>query len=86
MQKPLPNRQSMRLKRFDYSKPGYYFITICTQNRQQRFGDIINRHMQLNQLGEIVTEQWNDLPKRFPIVALDQFIVMPNHKNGKPIN
>ena len=82
MQKPLPNRQSIRLKTYDYSKPGYYFITICTQNRQKRFGGIVDEYMQLNQSGKIVTEQWNDLPNRFPIVALDQFIVMPNHIHG----
>jgi len=82
MNKPLPNRQSIRLKTYDYSKSGYYFVTICTQNRQKRFGGIVDGYMQLNPLGEIVTEQWHDLPNRFPIVALDQFIVMPNHIHG----
>ena len=82
MNKPLPNRQSIRFKKYDYSKPGYYFVTICAQNREKRFGGIVDGYMQLNQLGNIVTEQWNDLPNRFPNVELDQFIVMPNHIHG----
>jgi len=48
MNNPLPNRQSIRLKNYDYSKPGYYFVTICTQNRQNRFGGIVDGHMQVN--------------------------------------
>jgi REP element-mobilizing transposase RayT len=82
MNKPLPNRQSIRLKTYDYSKPGYYFVTICTQTLKNRFGNIVDGNMQLNQLGKIITEQWNNLPNRFPNIKLDQFVVMPNHIHG----
>jgi len=82
MDKQLPSRKFIRLKNYDYSQPGFYFVTVCTENRIHRFGDIICGNMQLNQFGIIVTEQWNDLPNRFSNIQLDQFITMPNHIHG----
>jgi REP element-mobilizing transposase RayT len=82
MDKSLPNRRSIRLKKYDYSQPGYYFITICTEDRIHRFGDIVCGNMRLNKFGEIVTVQWDDLKNRFPNIQLDQFIIMPNHIHG----
>lgn len=76
------NRQSIRLKGYDYSKPGYYFITICTQNRVHRFGEISGGVMRLNDAGNIVEDCWNELAIRFPHVSLDSFVVMPNHIHG----
>lgn len=74
----LSNRKSIRLKNYDYSQDGYYFLTICTQNRECIFGDIVNREMKPNSLGNLVVKTWELLPNRFPVM-LDIFQVMPNH-------
>jgi len=75
-------RKPNRLKNFDYSSSGWYFVTICTQNRECIFGNIINNNMILNKYGEIVNRYWLKLPKHFNNVELDEFIVMPNHVHG----
>ncbi|MBF0203642.1 MAG: transposase [Desulfamplus sp.] len=82
MDKPFPNRQSIRLKKYDYSQSGFYFVTICTEDKIHRFGDITGGNMQLNEFGKIIIEQWNNLPNRFSNIKLDQFITMPNHIHG----
>jgi len=74
----IKNRQSIRLKQYDYSQSGLYFVTICAQNRKCLFGDIINGKMKLNSVGKIIDSVWKSLSKRFPIV-LDEFQIMPNH-------
>lgn len=66
-------RHSIRLKNYDYSQSGLYFTTICTQNRLCIFGD-----MELNEMGKIVANMWESLPKHHP-VELDAFQIMPNH-------
>jgi putative transposase len=76
------NRRSIRLKGYDYSKSGLYFITICCQDRVCRFGHIENGVMKLNALGMIAKEQWVILPGRFANIELDVFQVMPNHIHG----
>jgi REP element-mobilizing transposase RayT len=76
------DRRSIRLKGYDYSHAGAYFVTICTRNRECLFGDITAGTMRVNHFGKIVGEQWNDIPRRFPVVELDQFVVMPNHIHG----
>jgi REP element-mobilizing transposase RayT len=76
------SRRSIRLKGYDYSQAGAYFVTICTQNQECLFGDITDGIMRANHFGKIVGEQWNDIPQRFPVVQLDQFVVMPNHIHG----
>ncbi len=76
------HRRSTRLKDYDYSQAGAYFVTICTQNRQCLFGEIVDREMRLNHLGHIANDQWNAIPQRFPMVELDEFVVMPNHIHG----
>lgn len=72
-------RRRNRLKNFDYSSFGYYFVTICTKNRQEYFGEIKNRRMVLNTCGEIVRRQWLWLENHFPFIKLDEWIIMPNH-------
>ena len=72
-------RKSLRLSGYDYSQPGYYFVTICSFQRQCLFGDIIDYSMQLNQYGEIVREQWLQSAVIRTEIELDEFIVMPNH-------
>jgi len=76
------HRQSLRLKGYDYSKPGLYFITICTQNREYLFGDVSDGRMVLNAGGRIAQTCWLDIPNHFPHAILDEFIIMPNHVHG----
>lgn len=80
-----PQRKSIRLKEYDYSQPGAYFITLVTQGRICRFGEIENGEMILNAAGEMVQEQWLALPKRFPMIELGAFVVMSNHGHGNII-
>ena len=75
-------RKSMRLKGYDYSKPGYYFITVCTQNKKCLFGDIRNRQMVLNSAGRVVEKVWYELPEHYQHVELDAFVIMPSHFHG----
>ncbi len=75
-------RKSIRLKHFDYSQPGAYFITICTHNKECLFGRIENGEMILNPAGEIVEQCWMEIPSHFPSVQLDEFVIMPNHIHG----
>jgi len=72
-------RKQIRLKKYDYSQPGYYFVTICTQNRKNMFGEIKNGQMVLNEYGKIVDEIIQFLPKRYPQINLDIYQIMPNH-------
>lgn len=72
------HRRSIRLKGYDYTQAGAYFITICIQNHQCLFGTIVDSKMQLNDEGRMVQALWEQLPQRFPI-ELDAYVVMPNH-------
>lgn len=72
------NRHSIRLKNYDYSSNGAYFITICTKNREMLFGEIMNGKMVLNQYGRIVDWLIQSLPERFSI-DIDIYQIMPNH-------
>ena len=71
--------ESARLKEWDYSSEGWYYITICTKNREEIFGKIINDEMVLNDFGEIILEIWGSLPQHYDNIILDEFVVMPNH-------
>lgn len=75
-------RRSLRLKNYNYAQAGAYFVTLCTQNRESLFGEIINGVMRLNTIGRIVVDQWHAIPHRFADVELDEFVVMPNHIHG----
>ncbi|MDR0368428.1 MAG: transposase, partial [Bacteroidales bacterium] len=76
------HRRSLRLKGYDYSQEGLYFVTICCQNRLCRFGQIVNGKMMLNEYGKIAYNEWLNLQKRYPNVTLDVFQIMPNHIHG----
>ena len=80
--KGLPQRKSIRLKGYDYSKAGLYFITICTQNRACLFGNIVNGEMILNDAGEMIETEWLNLKNRFPNIELHEYVTMPNHFHG----
>jgi putative transposase len=76
------HRKSIRLKHYDYSQAGFYFVTIVAQHRQQVFGDIENGVLIPNTAGDMIETVWYELPDRFPHVSLDAFVVMPNHIHG----
>lgn len=82
------HRRSIRLKGYDYSKAGAYFITICCQNMRDRFGKITfdeekcQSIMELNELGKIAYEEWAKLPDRFPNIELDTYQIMPNRMHA----
>jgi len=72
----------MRLPGYDYSQPGAYFLTVCTQNRQCLFGEIENTQMRLSDAGQMVQVVWKELTLRYPGVETDAFVIMPNHVHG----
>lgn len=76
------HRRSIRLKGYDYSREGAYFITICCEDMKSRFGYIQNQEMVLNELGIIAYNEWVALAGRFPNLELDVFQIMPNHMHG----
>jgi len=76
------HRKSIRLKGYDYSRSGAYFLTICTQNRECLFGDVRDGEMVMNDAGECIRKCWLGFPNRFPILSIDEFVVMPNHMHG----
>jgi len=76
------HRQSIRLKDYDYSQEGAYYVTIDVQNRECLFGEIVNYEMNMNEAGKMIDEQWNLLSERFPAVELDVYQIMPNHFHG----
>jgi hypothetical protein len=76
------NRRSIRLKEYDYSQPGEYFLTICTNNHECIFGNIIHEKMKLSAEGKIAQRCWEEMPKHFSNVQLDEYIIMPNHIHG----
>ena len=84
-----PQRKCLRLEAYDYSQPGYYFITVCTRERKQEVlcsiepavGAIINRppRISLTPLGRIVDETIRAIPDHYPGILVDQYIIMPDH-------
>jgi REP element-mobilizing transposase RayT len=76
------HRHSIRLRGYDYSHAGAYFITICTQNRERLFGEITDGEMKMNDAGQMVQTVWDEMPNRFDGLELDRFVVMPNHIHG----
>lgn len=72
-------RRSIRLRDYDYSLSGAYFVTLCAHQRQCLFGNIQDGTMCLNLLGQTIQNCWNNIPIHFSKVELDAFVVMPNH-------
>ena len=71
-----------RLQNWNYGWNAIYFVTICTKNREYYFGNIADKKMQLSEIGKIAKKYWNEIPKHFPFVELNEFVVMPNHIHG----
>lgn len=76
------HRRSIRLKNYDYSQAGAYFVTMVTWQREFLFGEIVNGEMKLNHYGEIVQKWWNEISIHFANVETDAFVIMPNHVHG----
>jgi putative transposase len=76
------NRRSIRLKGFDYTKSGAYFVTICAYNRELRFGNISDGKMLLNDAGKMINTVWNEIPFFYPGIDIDACQIMPNHFHG----
>ena len=74
--------KSSRYNGYDYAQNGYYFVTICTDEKQHFFGKIVNGGMVLNKIGEIVANEWQKTEIIRKNVFLDEWIVMPNHMHG----
>lgn len=80
---PAPhNRRLIRLKGYDYSLAGAYFVTICTQYRACFFGDIVADQLALNDSGIMVEHWFQELIPKFPAVETDEDVIMPNHFDG----
>lgn len=76
------HRKSIRLKGYDYSSNGAYFITICVKNRECLFGEIIKNKMNLSEIGKIAHKFWQEIANHFENVQIDNFVIMPNHVHG----
>jgi REP element-mobilizing transposase RayT len=75
-------RKSMRLKNHDYGSMGYYFITMCCQNRLRWMGEVVDGKMKLNEIGMIIFEEWLSTEQKRGNVKLHEFVVMPDHFHG----
>jgi REP element-mobilizing transposase RayT len=76
------HRRSIRLKGYDYSQAGAYFVTLVTWHREMMFGEVVNGEMMLNRTGEIVQKWWNEIPIHFSNVEIGAFAIVPNHVHG----
>ncbi len=74
--------ESARLKHWNYTNAGMYFVTICTEDKIHHFSEIIDNNNVLNKLGKIAEKCWEDIPNHFPFVELDKFVIIPNHVHG----
>ncbi len=78
----LYHRKSIRLKNYNYSQAGAYYITIITRNRQCLFGNINDGKMMMNNAGKMIQTIWDEMPIYYDNIEIDAFIVMPNHIHG----
>jgi len=76
------HRRSIRLRDYDYSHPGAYFVTVCAYQKTPHFGEIQDAVMLLNTSGQIAQNCWEELPGKLSMIALDAFIIMPDHVHG----
>ena len=75
-------RRSVRLEGYDYTQAGIYYVTICCQNMECLFGNVINGEMKLNAVGEMIESEWLNLIDQFTNIKLYEYVVMPNHLHG----
>ncbi|MFA7114394.1 MAG: hypothetical protein WC214_02900, partial [Candidatus Omnitrophota bacterium] len=85
-------RKPIRVKNYDYSRNGVYYITICSVDRKEIFGELKNNvgaglasarnNIKLSKIGEIIDEQWHNIEIKHRNIKLDEYIIMPNHIHG----
>jgi len=75
----IESRKSLRLKEFDYSSHRAYFITICAYEKKDVFGSVVDFRMKLNDLGQMISDIWQNMFIINVSIKKDQYIVMPNH-------
>ncbi len=75
-------RASMRLRSWDYTHPGWYFVTITTKNRRPFLGAVNDNQFQLSPIGRIVEKEWKKLPSKRNHMCIDEWVIMPNHIHG----
>ncbi len=73
------HRRSVRLRGYDYSQNGAYFITICAYHREYLFGEIVDQKMVLSEIGVVVQHEWLKTSVMRKNIELDEFVIMPNH-------
>ena len=76
------HRRSIRLPGYDYSQPGSYYVTLCTEGKEPLFGQIVEGEMHRNKWGDCVARCWKWLAQQYPYIDLDEWTVMPNHLHG----
>lgn len=76
------NRRSIRLKDYDYSAAGAYYITMVTHHRECFFGEVVDNEMLLNDAGKMLDKWWCKLQEKFSGIELDEYVIMPNHFHG----
>ena len=76
------DRRSIRLKGYDYSQAGAYFVTLVARDRSCLFGSVVDGVVRLNDAGRLVRDLWEWLAARYPYVTLDEYVVMPSHLHG----
>ena len=74
--------ESIRLKGWDYTASGYYFVTFCTKNQECFLGEVVTGELNLSAIGDICCQHWFEIPNHFPNAVLDEFVIMPNHVHG----
>jgi putative transposase len=78
----LQKRKPTRQPGIDYTRPGFYFVTICTKEKEEILGKVSDENMELNEYGRIVHECWLALPDHYRCCRLHEFVIMPNHVHG----
>ena len=76
------HRRAIRLKGYDYSRAGAYFVTVCTQRKVYLLGDVVDGALQPNGAARMVEKWWTELNQKFNNVETDEYIIMPNHFHG----
>jgi len=76
------HRRSVRLNGYDYGQSGAYFVTVCAQDRQCLFGEVVDGEIRLNDAGRMIERWWFELNHKFSTVETDEFVIMPNHFHG----
>lgn len=76
------DRHTIRLRGYEYSAPGLYYVTVCEKSGKCLFGEVVDCEVKLSALGEIVRDCWEGIPKHFENADVDRYIIMPNHVHG----